>query len=90
MEKFWKIKNLTDAQVKITMCIRQNVAPGLILQPNQFCIAKQQMTAPLDKQSKTKMVSIEDFDNTCQFELGKAYDESFLDKAKKETEDYAK
>ena len=90
MEKFWKIKNLTNTQVKITVCVKSNVAPGIILQPNQFCIGKQQMTAPLDKQSKTKMVSIEEFDNSYSLELAKAYDESYLDKAKEKTEKYSK
>jgi hypothetical protein len=90
MEKLWKIKNITDAQVKITVCVKSNVAPGIILKPNQFCIAKQQMTAPLDKQNKTKKVSIEEFENSYSLELAKAYDESFLDKAKEKTEKYAK
>lgn len=90
MEKFWKIKNITDAPVKFTVRIKSN-APGVILQPNQFCIGAQQMTAPLDKQSRTKKVSIEDFNNSYyNLELAKAYDESFLDKAKDKTENYAK
>jgi len=91
MEKFWKIKNLLDTQVKITVCVKSNMAPGVILQPKQFCIGKQQMTAPLDKQSKTKKVAIEEFDNSVySLDLAKAYDESFLDKAKDETAKYAK
>ena len=90
MEKFWKIRNITDAPVKITVRIKAN-APGVILQPNQFCIGAQQMTAPLDKQSRTKKVVIEDFDNSYyKLELAKAYDESILDKAKDKTENYAK
>jgi len=91
MEKYWKIKNLTSAQVKVTVCVKSNMAPGVILQPKQFCIGKQQMTAPLDKQSKTKKVAIEDFDNSVySLELAKAYDETFLDKAKDATTKYAK
>ena len=91
MEKLWKIKNLTNAQVKVTVCIKSNMAPGVILQPKQFCIGKQQMTAPLDKQSKTKMVAIEDFDNSIySLELAKAYNETFLDIAKVETTGYTK
>ena len=70
MEKLWKITNPTNEQVKISVCIKSNVAPGLILQPHQFCIAKQQMTAPLDKQQRTKRVSIEDFENVLILILG--------------------
>jgi hypothetical protein len=90
MEKFWKIKNITASPVKLTVCVKSNVAPGIILQPNQFCLGKQQMTAPLDKQSKTKKVSIEEFENIYSLELAKAYDESFLDKAKQKADSYAK
>lgn len=90
MEKYWKIKNLTASQVKVTVCVKSNMAPGVILQANQFCIGKQQMTAPLDKQFKTKKVSVEDFDNSSSLELAKAYDESILDKATEKTENYAK
>lgn len=91
MGKFWKIKNLLDTPVKITVCVKSNMAPGVILQPKQFCIGKQQMTAPLDKQSKTKKVAIEEFDNSIHsLELAKAYDETFLDIAKDETTEYTK
>ena len=91
MEKFWKIKNITNEPVKITVRVKSNNAPGIILSPNQFCVGVQQMTAPLDKQAKTKKVFIEDFDNSFyNLDLAKAYDESFLDKMKENTEKYAK
>ena len=90
MEKLWKIKNATNSPVKITVCVKSNMAPGLILQPNQFCVGRQQMTAPLDKQEKTNMVTIEDFENSYELELAKAYDESYLDKAKEKADNYAK
>jgi hypothetical protein len=75
MEKFWKIKNIINNQVKFTVCVKSNVAPGIILQPGQFCIGRQQMTAPLDKQLKTRMVSVEDFENTDSLKLAVAYNE---------------
>lgn len=79
MEKVWKIKNITDGNVKVTVKVKSNMSPGVILKPQQFCIGAQQMTAPLDKQSKTKKVEIEEFDNsTLKLEFAKAYDESFL------------
>lgn len=90
MEKFWKIRNITNIPIKITVKIQSNVSPGVILQPNQFCIGKQQITAPLDKQHRTKKVEIEDFENTYGLELAKAYDESVLDRAKDVTEKYTK
>ena len=90
MEKYWKIKNLTNESLKVAVSIASNAAPGVILQPNQFCIARQQMTAPLDKQIKCRKASIEDFDNVFSLDMAKAYDESFLDKEKQKIEDYAK
>ena len=91
MEKFWKIKNITDGQIKVTVCVKSNVAPGVILQAHQFCLGKQQMTAPLDKQARARKVSIDkDFDNSHSLELAKAYDESVLDKAEDKTTKYAK
>lgn len=90
MEKFWKIKNVTNVPVKITVRVNSNMSPGIILQPNQFCLGYQQMTAPLDKQSRTKMVAIEDFDNSkYNLELAKAYSESVLDKARNQTSAYS-
>jgi hypothetical protein len=90
MEKFWKIRNIMNIPIKITVKIQSNMSPGVILQPNQFCIGKQQMTAPLDKQVRTKKVTIEDFNNHYGLELATAYDESILDKAENTAEKYIK
>lgn len=90
MKNFWKITNITNAPVKVTVCIKPSTAPGVILKPNQFCVGRQQMTTILDKQSRTNKISIEEFDNSYKLDLAKAYDESFLDKAKSETENYVK
>lgn len=90
MKNFWKVKNITQEPVKITVRVDFN-APGIILQPNQFCIGAQQMTAPLDKQLRTKKITIEEFDNSFyDLTLAKAYDESFFDKAKEKTKKYIK
>ena len=75
MEKLWKIKNITAEQVKISVCVKSNMSPGIILQPNQYCIARQQMTSPLDKQSKCKKVMIEAYENVESLPLAVAFDE---------------
>jgi hypothetical protein len=90
MEKLWKIKNITQQNIKISVSVKSNVAPGVILKPGEFCIARQQMTSPLDKQLKTKKVEIEDFENTQNLELAKAYKESILDIAESNTKKYSK
>lgn len=89
--KTWKIKNTKNHPVKISVALSSTQAPGIILQPGQFCLSIDQMTAPLDKQSKTGFVSIDkDFNNTQNLELGKAYDSTILDEVQDKTKAYAK
>jgi hypothetical protein len=89
--KIWKIKNEKPQPVKISIALSSTQAPGVILQPGQFCLSVDQMTAPLDKQSKTGFVSIDkDYDNTQNLELGKAYDSTILDNIQDKTKAYAK
>lgn len=93
MEKLWKIKNVAkpEQNIKISVAVSSNIAPGIILKPGQFCIGKAQMTAPLDKQVKCSFVTIErDFENKLSLDLAKAYDESALDKATDKAKEYTK
>lgn len=87
MKKSWKIKNVSNKQVKITVAISSSGAPGVILQPGEFCIGMVQKTSPMDAQLRRKLISIEDFDNsTYNLTMAKAYNETALDKAVKKTE----
>jgi hypothetical protein len=89
--KTWKIKNISERPIKISVAIRSNVAPGLILQKDEFCLSMAQMTAPLDKQSKCGFVSIDkDFNNDQGLELGKAYNITMLDTIKEKVKEYVK
>jgi hypothetical protein len=91
MEKVWKIKNEKDHPVKISVALSSTKAPGIILQPGQFCLSIAQITAPLDKQCKTGFVSIDkEYVNSQNLELGKAYDLTTLDKIQEKTKIYAK
>jgi len=75
--KNWKIKNISDKQIKLAVAISSHGAPGVILQAGQFCLSIDQMTAPIDAQMRRGLVEIEkDFDNSnFKLELAKAYDE---------------
>jgi len=91
MKTFWKIKNISDRQIKVAVAISSTQAPGLILQPGQFCISQGQMTSPVDKQQKSGFITIEkDFVNVQDLELAKAYNSTILDKIKENTKNYAK
>ncbi len=91
MREIWKIKNITDNQVKISVALSSTQAPGIILQKGQFCLSINQMTAPLDKQHKTGFVSIEkEFDNVQGLDLAKAYDSTILDEIQEKTQKYAR
>ena len=87
MKKTWKVKNVSNKQVKITVAISSCGAPGVILQPGEFCIGLVQKTSPMDAQLKRKLITIEEFDNSnYKLTMAKAYNETALDKAVKKTE----
>lgn len=89
MKKVWKISNTSKAPVKISVALSSTEAPGIILQPGECCLSLDQMTRPLDVQSKRGLVRIEDFNNASfNFPLGKIYKMSILDKAIQELKDY--
>jgi len=94
MKKLWKIKNIAQPpqQIKITIALSSTGAPGIILQPGQFCLSqKDTLTAPMDMQKRRKYIEISDFDNSeFNLPLGKAFDESELDIATNSTEQYIK
>ena len=79
--KNWKITNISNKQVKVAVATSSHAAPGVILQPEQFCISIDQMTAPIDAQKRRQLVEVEkDFDNSeLNLDLATAYDESILD-----------
>lgn len=89
MKKIWKITNTSNIPIKIAVAISSNQAPGIILQPGQFCLSLDQMTTPLDKQHKTNFVSIEeDFENIQNLDLAKAYDSTKFNEIQKEVKKY--
>jgi len=89
MEKLFKIKNVSNKRIKLTVAINHNMAPGLFLEPNQFCLSIKQMTAPTDKQIRSGFLSIdEDYENVKNLELGKAYDSTILDSAAENAKEY--
>lgn len=63
--KYWKITNTSLQPVKIVCKLHSNASKGIILKPNEFCIAAPQMTAPIDAQERRGFITVEaDFDNS--------------------------
>jgi len=78
--KNWKIQNTSNQPIKISVILGATDSKGLILQPNEFCVSKPQLTSSMDMQQKKKFVTIDkEFDNSQYgFEEGKCYNEKAL------------
>lgn len=96
--KTWKISNKTSDSVKVAVITSSTSSRGIVLQPNEFCLSKPQMTSVIDAQRRRSLITIdEDFDNSeLNFELGTAISEatlataklSKLEQAKKDAKEY--
>lgn len=72
--KTWKIKNITQNPVKISIALGGANNPGIILNPGEMVLSIDRVTAPLDAQERRGIVSIDrEFDNSeLKLPLGKA------------------
>lgn len=96
--KTWKIHNVSDAPVKVSMILTSTTSKGLILKPNEFCVAAPQLTSSMGMQATRKLINVDKaFDNTeFGFAMGVAINESVLaekklsklEKAKKDASEY--
>lgn len=80
--KTWKVQhaNKTQEGVKIAISTSSSASVGIILQPGQFALCKEQNTASLDSQRRRGYVLVdEDFDNSVlNLRLGEINNVSFL------------
>lgn len=96
--KTWKIHNITDSPVKVSMILSSTTSKGIILKPHEFCIAAPNQTASMGMQATRKLIAVDkSFDNSeFGFAMGVAINESILeekklsklDKAKKDVKEY--
>jgi hypothetical protein len=90
----WKIKNITNQPIKVSVITSNITSKGLILEPGQVCLASPSNTASLDAQVRRGFLSVDEtFDNsTLNLELGVAMDESKtltkLQEAEKDASEY--
>jgi hypothetical protein len=94
----WKIQNISEAPVKVSMILSSTTSKGLILKPHEFCIAAPHATSSMGMQATRKLINVDKtFDNSeFKFDMGVAINESVLEqaklskleKAKKDAEEY--
>jgi hypothetical protein len=77
--KNWKIKNLLQENVKFICKIGENTK-GIVLNPNEFCIADAQQTAFIKSQERKGFIQVDrEFDNSkYNLEIGVVYSEDVL------------
>lgn len=80
----WKIKNISEAPVKVSMILTSTTSKGLILKPGEFCLAAPFPTASMGMQATRKLINVDKaFDNSeFKFDLGMAINESVIEAAK--------
>lgn len=87
----WKVKNISKAPVKFAAAKSNTVTIGLILKPGEFCICDSRMTASIDAQERRNFISVDRaYNNDLKLKLCECYNESKLNQAAKETDDYSK
>jgi len=82
--KTWKIQNISEAPVKVSMILSSTTSKGLILKPGEFCIAAPSPTSSMGMQATRKLITVDkDFDNSeYGFAMGVALKESIITEAK--------
>jgi len=85
----WKIKNVSPNPVKVAVAKTNTITIGMILKPNEFCVADSRMTTTIDIQERRNLIKIDrNFDNDLNLQLCENYNESSLEAASKEVDNY--
>lgn len=65
MSNTWKITNISKSKIKVSIALGGANNPGVILEPGEMVLSIAKLTGPLDKQSRSGFVEIdENFDNS--------------------------
>ena len=86
----WKIKNITENPVKLSIALGGTNNPGIILKPGEMVLSTAKLTAPLDAQERRSVIEVDrKFDNSkLNLPLGKAMMD--IDSAIQNVENYSK
>ena len=85
----WKIKNITENPVKLSIALGGTSNPGIILKPGEMVLSTAKLTAPLDAQERRHVIEVDrTFDNSkLNLPLGKAMID--IDSAIQNVENYS-
>jgi hypothetical protein len=85
----WKIKNISNNPVKVAVAKSNTTTIGLILNPEEFCVADSRMTTTIDIQERRKLIEVDrDFKNDLNLQLCERYSETKLKEASEAVKDY--
>lgn len=89
---YWKISNLSNRSAKLIVSLSQNQSKGLLLQPGEFCVARNTQTPVMDAQIRRNLVEVDkSFDNEkYKLEVGKVYSITYLNQLVEEENDRMK
>ncbi len=61
----WKIKNISQSPVKLSIALGGDQNPGVILNPGEIVLSLNKLTAPLDAQERRNLLEVDrGFDNS--------------------------
>lgn len=89
---YWKISNLSNRSAKLIVSLSRNQSKGLLLQPGEFCVARNTQTPVMDAQIRRNLVEVDkSFDNEkYKLEVGKVYSITYLNQLVEEENDRMK
>lgn len=88
MKNTWKITNISNSKIKVSIALGGANNPGIILEPGEMVLSIAKLTGPLDKQSRSGFVKIdENFDNS-ELNLPLGQSMKNIDEAVKNVENY--
>jgi hypothetical protein len=92
IDSVWKISNNSEQPIKVAVSLSSIGSIGLILQKDEFCLAKEQMTRSIDSQEKRGFIVVDrSYKNIHHLDMGKIYHQNVLSEielSNRKVEDY--
>ena len=85
----WKIKNISENPVKLSIALGANKNPGVILNPGEVVLSIDRLTAPLDAQERRGVIEIDRRFDNAKLNLPLGTTMMDIDIAVKNVEDYS-
>ena len=85
----WKIKNISEGPIKLSIALGGANNPGLILGPGEIVLSIDRLTAPLDAQERRGVLKVDRGFNNSELKLPLGKVMMDIDDAVKNVEDYS-